>query len=62
MTFQDLQGHDERVGHQIIVDPSMEDLNRAVVRGRGEERVRRMEVQGSDSAGVISVCVYQWAC
>lgn len=54
VAFENLQGDDERVRHEIAVHASVEDLDRAVVRGRGEERVGRMEVQGADRTGVVS--------
>jgi hypothetical protein len=37
VSTQDLEGHDQRVLHQVGVDSGVEDLDCAVVRGRGEE-------------------------
>ena len=36
---QDLDRHDERVLHQVVVDHAMEDVDGRVVRAAGEERV-----------------------
>ena len=41
---QDFERHDERVRHQVVVYPRVEDLDRAVVRRRREQWVRRVKL------------------
>ena len=52
---QDLQRHDQRVRQQVVVYAAVEDLDRPVVGCRGEEWVRRMEVQRSNRPGMVSI-------
>jgi hypothetical protein len=40
---QDLERHDERVCHEVVVHARMEDLNRAIVAARRKQWVRRVE-------------------
>ena len=55
MSPQDLERHNERVRHQIVVHSCVENLDGAVVRGRGKKGVFGVEVQGTNSTGVIPV-------
>ena len=53
VTPQDLQWDDERIRHQVVVDPRVENLYCAIVRRRGKQRIGRVEVEGSDRPCVV---------
>jgi hypothetical protein len=44
MPAQDLERHDERICKKVAVYARMEDLYRAVIRRRCEQRIRGMEM------------------
>jgi hypothetical protein len=50
---EDLERNDERIRHQVVVDPRMENLYRAVIRRRGKQRIRWMEVERSNRPGMV---------
>jgi len=52
---QDLERHDQRVRQQVVVHPAVEHMDRPVVGCRGEQRVRRVEVNTPNRPGVIPV-------
>ena len=54
MSAQDFEGDDEGVGHEVVVDAGVEDLDCAVVGAGGEEGVCGVEGDGADGAGVVS--------
>ena len=54
MSAQDFEGDDEGVGHEVVVDAGVEDLDCAVVGAGGEEGVCGVEGDGTDGAGVVS--------
>ena len=56
VSAQNLERDDERVLHQVGVDRCVEDLNRAVVTGRGEEGKCGVESNAAERAGVVSGC------
>ena len=53
MPAQDLERYDERVRQEVTVHTRVKNLDRAVVRRRRKQRIRRMEVQRSNRTGVI---------
>jgi len=50
---EDLDGDDERVLEQVGVDHAVEDLDRGVVRARGEQGQMRVEVDLADRVRVV---------
>ena len=57
MPTQDLEWDNKRVRHQVVVDPCMEDLDRAVVGRRREQRVRRVELYRAQCTREVPVVV-----
>lgn len=55
MPAQDLERDDQRVLHQVRIDGPVEDLDGTVVRGRGEEGVRPVVNDRSESLGMIPI-------
>ena len=55
VSTQDLERHNERVRHEIVIHARMENLDRAIVAARREERVRRVEVHRTQRTRVVPV-------
>ena len=54
MSAKDLERNDERILHEVIVDCSVKDMDRAVVGGAGKERKYRMIGNRSQCSTVIA--------
>ena len=54
MSTKNLQRNDQRISHEIVVYPAVEDLDGAVVRRRGEEGICWMEVERPNGPGMVA--------
>eukprot|EP00047_Mylnosiga_fluctuans_P003018 m.227022 g.227022 ORF g.227022 m.227022 type:complete len:325 (+) comp11518_c0_seq1:165-1139(+) len=53
---ENLDRHDERILHKIVVDHAVEDVDSRVVAGRRKQRVRGVERDGPQSETVVPQC------
>lgn len=61
MAAQDLERDNKRVLHEVGVDRRVEDLDRAVVTGRGEQGEGGVECDAAERSSVVSAISYDFA-
>lgn len=57
MPSQHFERNNKRFRHQVAVDCSVKDMDRAIIRSREEQRVRSRELKGSNGFRVVAQCL-----